>query len=175
LHAGEVPYILLCYNENDYQFQEEAMKRSHLPVSDEWLERLQASGYRLTGPRRVLVELISENTHALDPLDLYDLARREYPGLGLVTVYRTLEKLEELGLVQRVHQPGGCQAYLHAAHGHEHLLICTSCGQAVYFSGDELDGLIAKVAGQSGFQIEGHWLQLFGRCARCQAASQLAA
>jgi Fur family transcriptional regulator, ferric uptake regulator len=84
-------------------------------------------------------------------------------------VYRTLEKLEELGLVQRVHQPGGCQAYLRAAQGHEHLLICTACGQAVYFSGDDLAGLMENIARRSGFSIESHWLQLYGRCAGCQA------
>ena len=138
------------------------------PLSADWLERLQAGGYRLTGPRRALVELIAASQRALDPLALYDLGRREYPGLGLVTVYRTLEKLEELGLVQRVHQPGGCQAYLRAAKGHEHLLICTACGRAEYFSGDDLDGLMARIADHSGFKIEGHWLQLFGRCALCR-------
>ena len=138
------------------------------PLSDEWLERLQTGGYRLTGPRRALVELIAASSRALDPLALYDLGRREYPGLGLVTVYRTLEKLEELGLVQRVHQPGGCQAYLRAAHGHEHLLICTVCGQAVYFSGDDLGNLMEKIAKRCDFVIESHWLQLFGRCANCQ-------
>jgi Fe2+ or Zn2+ uptake regulation protein len=141
-------------------------------ISQEWLERLQASGYRLTGPRRALVELIAASTHALDPLALYDLGRGEYPGLGLVTVYRTLEKLEELGLVQRVHQPGGCQAYLRAARGHEHLLICTSCGQALYFSGDDLADLEGRIAQRSGFAIEGHWLQLFGRCAGCRQVAQ---
>jgi Fe2+ or Zn2+ uptake regulation protein len=141
---------------------------SRLPLSDEWLERLQSSGYRLTGPRRALVELIAGSRRALDPLALYDLGRRDYPGLGLVTVYRTLEKLEELGLVQRVHQSGGCQAYLRAAQGHEHLLICTGCGQAIYFSGDDLGDLMANIAARCNFTIEGHWLQLYGRCADCQ-------
>ena len=139
------------------------------PLSTEWLERLQTGGCRLTGPRRALVEIIAASDRALDPLALYDLGRREYSGLGLVTVYRTLEKLEELGLVQRVHQPGGCQAYLRAANGHEHLLICTACGKAVYFSGDDLEPLMAGIAARSGFAVEGHWLQLFGRCAGCQA------
>lgn len=135
-----------------------------------WLERIQASGYRLTGPRRALVELIAASTCVLEPLVLYELGRRRYPGLGLVTVYRTLEKLEELGLVQRVHQPGRCQGYMRAAQGHQHLLICTSCGQAVYVEGDNLDEMIASVAHRTQFNVEGHWLQLFGRCANCYAS-----
>jgi len=144
------------------------MQSSAYPIANDWLERLQASGYRLTGPRRALVELIAASSRALEPLVLYDLGRRDYPGLGLVTVYRTLEKLEELGLVQRVHQPGGCQAYLRAAQGHQHLLICTRCGRAEYFSGDDLAELTRSLAARSGFAIEGHWLQLYGRCADCQ-------
>jgi Fur family transcriptional regulator, ferric uptake regulator len=133
-----------------------------------WLESLQTSGYRLTGPRRALVEIIAASSHALSPLDLFDLGRKEYPGLGLVTVYRTLEKLEELGLVQRVHQPGGCHMVLRAPQGHEHLLMCTTCRRAYYFSGDELGPLIEEIARRSGFIIQDHWLQLQGLCAACQ-------
>jgi Fur family transcriptional regulator, ferric uptake regulator len=142
-----------------------------LPASlpDQWLQALQASRYRLTRPIRVLVHILASSERALDPLELYDLGRHEYPRLGLVTVYRTLEKLEELGLVQRVHQGDGCHMYLHAPQGHEHILLCTCCGKAEFFSGDELEELIAATANKSGFKIEGHWLQLNGRCARCQS------
>lgn len=133
-----------------------------------WLNSLQASGYRLTAPRRAIVEIMATTTRALEPVDVFDLGRKEYPGLGLVTVYRTLEKLEQLGLIQRVHQSGGCNMYLRAAQGHQHLLLCTSCGQAEYFSGDDLSTLMNGIARRSGFEIQEHWLQLFGLCAECQ-------
>lgn len=138
------------------------------PLSEEWLARLQASGYRLTSPLRVIVEILATATRALGPMDLFDLGRREYPKMGLVTVYRALDKLEELGLVQRVHQANGCHAYLRAANGHEHILLCTRCGRVVYFAGDDLSALIASVSQQSGFTIQEHWLQLHGLCANCQ-------
>jgi len=138
------------------------------PLSEEWLTQLQTSGYRLTRPLRVLVDLLFNATRALGPIDLYDLGRREYPKMGLVTVYRTLEKLEELGLITRVHQSNGCHAYLRAANGHEHILLCTRCGQVVYFAGDDLTNLIERVARQSGFSIQEHWLQLHGLCTNCQ-------
>jgi len=138
------------------------------PLSEEWLTQLQTSGYRLTRPLRVLVDLLVNATRALGPIDLYDLGRREYPKMGLVTVYRTLEKLEELGLITRVHQSNGCHAYLRAANGHEHILLCTRCGQVVYFAGDDLTNLIERVARQSGFSIQEHWLQLHGLCTNCQ-------
>ena len=132
-----------------------------------WLDLLHSSGYRLTGPRRAIVELMVSTPRALGPIDVYDLGRKEYPGLGLVTVYRTLEKLEELGLVQRVHQPGGCNMYLRTCKGHQHILLCNSCGKAEYFGGDDLTGLIQTIANRSGFEIKEHWLQFYGLCATC--------
>jgi Fur family ferric uptake transcriptional regulator len=139
-------------------------------LDERWLSTLQESGYRITAPRRLIVEIMASGTHPLSPLEVYDLGRKAYPRLGLVTVYRTLEKLDELKLVQRVHHPDGCNMYLRAAQGHEHFLLCTSCGQAVYFSGDDLTGLIQSIGARTGFQIQGHWLQLYGLCADCQEA-----
>lgn len=137
-------------------------------LSEEWFAALQVSGYRLTTPLRVLVNLLVESQHALEPVELYDLGRREYPRMGLVTVYRALDKLQELGLVQRVHQENGCHCYMRAARGHEHVLLCSRCGRAVYFSGDDLSSLTAELAQQTGFTIQEHWLQLVGLCTECQ-------
>ena len=99
---------------------------------------------------------------------MFEQAKRRCPGLGLVTVYRTVEKLEELGLIQRVHQPSGCHAFVAASTGHQHLLICEACGRVSFFSGDTLEGLIDEVGVRSGFHIQEHWLQLFGVCEDCQ-------
>ena len=139
-------------------------------ASEEWLARLQANGYRLTEPRRVVVETIASSRHLLNPFDVFERARRRYPRLGLVTVYRTLEKLEELELVQRVHRPSGCQAFIAAFHGHQHLLICESCGRVEFFSGDggPMEMLIAAVSSDSGYRVQEHWLQFFGLCRACQ-------
>jgi Fur family transcriptional regulator, ferric uptake regulator len=134
----------------------------------EWLERLQANGYRLTAPRQVVVEIIASSQHILSPLDVYEKARACYPKLGLVTVYRTVEKLEELGLIQRVHQPSGCHAFIAGFSGHEHLVICENCGRAAYFQGDKIDSLMASVESESGFKVHDHWLQLFGICDKCR-------
>jgi len=137
-------------------------------LSDQWLSVLQDSGYRLTAPRRAIVEIMAACERALSPVELFDLGRKSQPGLGLVTVYRTLEKMEQLGLVQRVHQPDGCHMYLRAARGHQHLILCQNCGKAVLFDGDELTTLFNSVAKSTGFVIKEHWLQLFGLCADCQ-------
>lgn len=139
----------------------------HKRISD-WLDRLQASGYRITGSRRAVVEVVAGSTYLRNPMEIYRIAVERYPGLGLVTVYRTLEKLEELGLVERVHLADGCHSYIASAQGHQHLLICTRCNHAEHFSGDDLTPLMAELGSDRGFCIQEHWLQLFGLCRACQ-------
>lgn len=136
--------------------------------TETWLTQLQESGYRLTGARRAVVDVIQKSRQALTPVQVFDRARKKYRALGLVSVYRTLEKLEELGLVQRVHQPQGCQAFITAGTGHQHLLLCQKCGTATLFEGDNLEGLITSIARRTGYQIKDHWLQLFGLCENCK-------
>jgi Fe2+ or Zn2+ uptake regulation protein len=135
---------------------------------DTWLTQLQENGYRLTEARRAVVEIIQTSTRALTPVEVFDMARKKYRALGLVSVYRTLEKLEELHLIQRVHQPQGCQAFIAESRGHEHLLLCQNCGQVTFFEGDDLDTLTKAISKKTGYQISEHWLQLFGLCQACQ-------
>jgi Fe2+ or Zn2+ uptake regulation protein len=133
-----------------------------------WLTQLQTNGYRLTNARKAVVETVVATNSALNPLEVYEQAKSTCPSLGLVTVYRTLEKLEELNLIQRVHQPDGCNAYLPHANGHQHLIICQQCGKAMYFEGDNLEAFFERVAGEHGFTVREHWLQLFGVCSECK-------
>jgi Fur family transcriptional regulator, ferric uptake regulator len=133
-----------------------------------WLTQLQENGYRLTGARRAVVEAVQNSRRALTPVEVFDMARKKYRALGLVSVYRTLEKLEELHIIQRVHQPEGCQAFIAASQAHEHLLLCQNCGQVTFFEGDDLEALIKSLSKKTGYQIREHWLQLFGLCQACQ-------
>jgi Fur family transcriptional regulator, ferric uptake regulator len=134
---------------------------------ERWLALLEEKGGRLTGPRRAIVDLMVNSERALSPVDVFDKARASYPKMGLVTVYRTLEVLHELGLVERVHQTDDCHMYLRAAHGHEHLLICSLCGKVSFFSGDDIEPLIEKISKESGYLIQEHWLQFQGLCKDC--------
>jgi len=134
-----------------------------------WLQKIKENGQRLTRQRCVIVDVLLNTDRALEPVEVYDLGRKSYPNLGLVTVYRTLENLEKLGLLQKVHQLKGHNKYFRSAHGHQHLLICTSCGKATYFDGFDLKQQINKVSDDLSFDINDHWLQLFGTCRQCQS------
>ena len=139
-----------------------------------WRAALQRHGYRLTAARQAVLEVLASSDRALDATQIFDLARHKAPRLGLVTVYRTLETLQALGLVQRVHCDAHCTSYVAAEPGHQHLLVCRRCGRVWYFSGDDLEALMQSVAGESGFVVEDHWLQLVGLCAACRQAEQAA-
>lgn len=151
------------------------MKEADLGLMSSWLERLQQNGYRITAPRRAVVETIASSPFVLNPLEVFEQARQRYPKLGLVTVYRTLDKLEEMGLLQRVHQHNSCQGFVAASPGHQHLLICSKCGRVQSFSGEleQIDNLASAVARDSGYSIQDHWLQLFGLCAQCLEAKNI--
>lgn len=136
--------------------------------TNNWSQIINKSGYRITGARQMIVEIILESDRALTPTDIFIAARKRGNQMGLVTVYRTLEKLEEINLITRIHQANGCHAYLRAFDGYEHIMLCTHCGQVVYFTGDDLTNLIERVARQSGYRIQEHWLQFHGLCPDCQ-------
>lgn len=135
---------------------------------EQWVSILQENGCRITAQRRVIIAVLANSHHALQPLEVYSLSRAVNPRIGLVTVYRTLDRLEELGLVQRVHREDGCHMLMPAANGHEHYLVCTDCGRTILFQGDDLDSLFARVESRTGYQVSEHWLQLFGTCPQCR-------
>lgn len=136
---------------------------------EEWVKILQENGCRITAPRRAIIRVVAESPRALQPNEVYELSRAKHPGIGLVTVYRTLDRLENLGLIQRVHRDDGCHMLMPAANGHEHYLVCTGCGRTILFEGDDLGELFARVESGTGYHVSDHWLQLFGICPQCHA------
>ncbi len=134
----------------------------------EWGAQLRLAGYKLTRQRRVVLEVIAaEGTH-LSPAEVYERARVNCPDLGLTTVYRTLDILSGLGLVRRVHLKEGCHSFALTSGEHSHHLICRKCGDVVEVEGGDLGPLVDRVAQNTGFIVEEHWLELFGTCPACQ-------
>lgn len=142
----------------------------YTPLQQTWIDHLTNGGYRITKPLRILVSLLSTSDRILNPGQVYQIARKIYPKIGLVTVYRTMEKLEQAGLISRVHMPDGCQSFFQAQSGHQHLIICSRCGKAEYFEGDNLSAFFHNIGSNFGYQVQDHWLQLFGLCTQCQSS-----
>lgn len=137
--------------------------RSHL------FHQLRQAGYRLTAARRTIIDVFLGAREPLSPTDIYTRARELNPRVGLVTVYRTLEALLDLGIVERIHGTGECQRYVLVGTGHKHLAICRACGQTVVFEeGDIFKCMEERLWQETGFLVETHLLQFSGLCARCQ-------
>ena len=96
---------------------------------------LRQHGYKLTPQRRTVLSVIALSREHLTPAAIYERVCREYPDVGLVTVYRTLEILTKLGLLCEVHVGGNCRSYLmkHPS-GHHHHLVCAGCGAVIDFT-----------------------------------------
>jgi Fur family ferric uptake transcriptional regulator len=138
------------------------------PKLENWKITLQQNGFRVTQPRLQVMGILADSVIPLTPPELYQRSLELDSPPGIASVYRTLEMLNDLGLIQQIHQPGGCHAICPAVEGHKHLLICTSCGQIRVVEGnEEVSDYISRIEEQTGYQVEEHWLQLFGTCQDC--------
>jgi len=131
---------------------------------------LRKNGYKLTAQRRAVLNVIASSHDHLTPAAICDKVRQEYPGIGLVTIYRTLDLLANLGLICEVHSGGNCRNYLmRRPQGHHHHLICSDCGIVADFTDCDLRELAHRLSRETGFKIEGHLLEFSGRCHNCQS------
>lgn len=129
---------------------------------------LRANHRKLTRPRQVVLDIITQANHHLTPAQIYRQAKRKYPNLGLTTVYRTLDLLVQLGYVQRIHLSEGCHSYAAAERPHGHHLVCSVCGRAEEFEDCDIEPLVTSLQTKTGFAIDVHVLELMGRCPACQ-------
>ena len=130
---------------------------------------LRQRGYKVTPQRRAVLNAIAHSHDHLTPAEIYEKMRQEHPGIGLVTIYRTLGILAELGLICEVHAGGSCRSYLlRRPSEHHHHLICSNCGKVVDFTGCDLEELEQRLSQDTGFEIESHLLEFLGRCRDCQ-------
>ncbi|MDA0269437.1 MAG: Fur family transcriptional regulator [Chloroflexi bacterium] len=128
-------------------------------------QTLARRGYRLTGPRRALLEVMSGLGDHFAADDVVNAA----PAVGRATVFRTLKLLQDLDVVCQVVLEDGATAYRLAPDEHHHHLLCVECSEMRDFSSDDLEAVIAEVARRTGFTVEAHRFEVYGRCPACQA------
>jgi len=134
---------------------------------------LRERGYRLTPQRQLVLEAVTELGHAT-PEEIADAVHRTASGVNITTVYRTLELLEEVGLVTHTHLGHGAPTY-HASSDEEHVhLVCRGCQQVLELPPDVVEGLVRSLAAEQGFTVDVGHFAIFGRCANCQAPAAAA-
>lgn len=128
---------------------------------------LTRQSLKQTRQRKVVVEEFLRVDRHIDAEDLHNIVRKRDPGVGLATVYRTLNLLKEAGLAdQKSFRDGRSVFEVHRPDQHHDHLICVDCGRVMEFENDEIEQLQAKVASELGFQLKGHRLDLYGACLR---------
>ena len=135
------------------------------------IQRLELRGHRITASRRrVLEALLDAPAHFT-----VDDVLRQASDVGRATVFRTMKLLQDLNVVCRVMMENGSLHYRLSTRGHHHHLVCRSCGQVADFANCDVSSLIDQLARSTDYQIEGHWLEVYGRCASCRASEQVVA
>jgi Fe2+ or Zn2+ uptake regulation protein len=129
---------------------------------------LQQQGLKLTRSRRSILQVLADAPDHLKVAEVHRRAQAIDPGIGLASVYRTMELLERLGLVRHVHMNHRHRHYAPAADGHGHHLVCNGCGRVVEFSDCQVEQLARTLARRTRFTIEGHSIELYGRCPDCR-------
>ena len=130
---------------------------------------LREYGYKLTPQRHAILKVIASSSDRMTPEAIFEKACLNNPGIGLVTVYRTLGLLSELNLVCRFHTPDGYRSYMmRRPTEHHHHLICSQCGKVVDFTGCSLADLEERLSRETKFDINGHLLEFYGLCPDCR-------
>jgi len=129
---------------------------------------LRQHGYKLTPQRWVVIQAIASGQDHLTPAAIYEKVHQDYPSIGLVTIYRTLDILVKLRLICELHAGDSCRSYTISAPGHHHHLICSKCGTVVDFIGYDLSELEQRLSLETGFKVEDHLLEFIGLCQACQ-------
>jgi Fur family transcriptional regulator, ferric uptake regulator len=130
---------------------------------------LEDAGYRLTEPRRALAELIvARGSSTFTAADLVADVRSQRLGIGRATVFRAIDLLVSIGVVERVDLQSGEHAYVSCVATHHHHVICSRCARATEIGDLGLGAIAREVARRTGYRVGEHRLELFGLCPDCQ-------
>lgn len=146
---------------------------------DRFKEILKQKGLKVTNQRvRVLEVLSNSNDKHLTAEEIYELIKVDYPEIGLATVYRTIQLLLELNLIDRINLDDGFVRYeignmdANSEKHHHHHLICLDCGKVFSFEDDLLDELEKRIMDNVSFKVLDHEVKLYGKCKDCLAKEE---
>lgn len=122
----------------------------------------------MTPQRQLVLEAVRQLGHAT-PEQVHGVVQRRADSVNITTVYRTLELLEQLGLVTHTHLSHGAPTY-HPAGDHQHIhLVCRGCGSVEEADPELLRPVAERLRTRRGFQVDIAHIALFGWCADCEA------
>lgn len=146
------------------------VKAEHDPQVEEILARFSVAGGRRTASRQAIVEAVVGAKGHLTAEQIADEVQARFPSVNLSTVYRTLEALEELQVVDHVHLGHGRAVYHLADHSHQHL-FCEHCERVEEVPVAKLRPLFGMLELEYGFELDRRHFAIVGRCRSCRPAS----
>lgn len=139
-------------------------------MTDEIIKKLRANGCKITPQRRAVIESLLKFDKFPTALEVFNQIKQANPDIGLDTVYRNLNLLVGIGVVNQINLPGkDVKVFELSADGHHHHLVCLGCGQADCLNYCPVDEQSLQKAAGSRFHIVGHSLELYGYCRKCKA------
>ena len=129
---------------------------------------LNVTGLRATSQRALILEIIRHGQGHLDADEIYRQARDKQPRLSLSTVYRTLQVLKKLGLVEELHFDETHHHYEVKPSSEHHHLVCLGCGKVVEFKCPLSPRMKVNIAREKGFEITGTEIRMTGYCSKCR-------
>ena len=132
------------------------------------VDKLKKLGYRLTPQRLMIVSAIENSPDHISAEEIYSQVVDKYPNVNISTIYRTLELLEQLGLVTETDLGGGKVRYHPADKGHHHHLVCQECGAIIDLNESLLSPLKEALLREYNFIADLRHLGIFGRCVKCR-------
>ncbi|WP_433782363.1 Fur family transcriptional regulator [Actinomycetospora sp. CA-101289] len=125
-------------------------------------------GQRATRQRAAIADLLDELTDFRSAQEIHEELRRRGDGIGLTTVYRTLQALADAGEIDVLRTGTGEASYRRCSEHHHHHLVCRSCGKTVEVEGPAVEHWAERVALQHGFAEVSHTVEILGICAACR-------
>lgn len=129
---------------------------------------IERAGHRITGPRLAATRLVANRQGPFTAADLVADARMRGLRIGRATIFRAIDLLLDLEVIERIDLPSGEHAYVSCRAAHHHHLVCSGCGRTTDVDDAGLRAVVAEIAARTGYRIDDHRLELFGQCATCQ-------
>lgn len=140
-----------------------------MTASQPLVDAIDGAGYRLTEPRRAVADLIAAREGHFTANDLIEDARAREMGIGRATIFRALDMFTELEVLERIDLPNGDHAYVPCEpRVHHHHIVCEICGRVTEVEDLGLGAAIDEIQRRTGWQVDSHRLELFGRCPECR-------
>jgi Fur family transcriptional regulator, ferric uptake regulator len=138
---------------------------------DEVIDRVRSLGGRATVARRLILTLLFSDPKHRTAEEIATAVQTQAPEVHLSTIYRNLEELERIGVVEHVHLGHGPATYHVAPSTHGHL-VCQECGAVTEIDDDSFGPFVESIRDNHGFTVDLHHFALLGRCARCASKSE---